>query len=50
MIATARTRPPCPDIRWQAVGSPIVSAVDLLIAAGVAFLAGGINSSPAAAR
>lgn len=27
-----------------AVGSPVVSAVDLLIAAGVAFLAGGVNS------
>jgi uncharacterized membrane protein YfcA len=27
-----------------AVGSPVVSAVDLLIAAGVAFVAGGINS------
>src|SRR3712207_9444908 len=26
------------------VGSPVVSAVDLLIAAGVALLAGGINS------
>ncbi len=37
--------PPCPDILGDAaVGSPIVSPVDLLIAAGVAFLAGGINS------
>jgi uncharacterized membrane protein YfcA len=48
MIATLAPHPP--SARYGArtagrhVGSPIVSAVDLLIAAGVAFLAGGINS------